>query len=221
MESLFVRMKYYLLIFGTLFLLVSCSWNSDENTTSENTPITIEKAEIHTYQTSLSSLPDPVEKDSNFVSCMNQSTNMCISSAVMTIAQDSKDIKLCNDLHDEAIKASCRQTIITLNAREKKDEKLCKDLDAGSIAACKGEIVTLKAVDARSTKLCTTVSEFYADSKSSQADKDRWEIAESSCIIQVVNRLDSPDIALCNSISEKNQKDMCTRIVNNRLATTR
>ncbi len=183
----------YIVSFLALLTLVSCS--SSKEPESLLLPHAPKKIYTNVYDKALGTISRKVRSNQEFVRCMDQSVNSCISSSVMLMARGSKDVRMCNELTDIDVRNACRQSITILNAREEKNIKLCDTLETGK-TACRGEILTLLASEKKDIKLCEEIT----GSGSVENTEGQAFTAESDCKMQVLSLMASVNVKDCDSI---------------------
>ncbi len=146
------------LVWVILFILLLSSCGPDKSSSSNKTQWSSQTAKVQSWENPFGSLATNYLQDENFVQCAQQSVDQCILS---TVSPDTPmSIEQCDDLMLESNKDSCKQWIITTQARESGDISLCSKLTNPD--SCKYEILVAKWITDKTLEGCSDLSEEFS-----------------------------------------------------------
>jgi hypothetical protein len=196
--------------------------NGSENTPSawnEWTGVVDKSASTKdTYNDSISTASKKITSTQEFNSCMQTSTNMCIQSVWMQLAQKNKDVSLCDELPNIDQKESCKFGIVMTDAIEKQNPELCKTLSGNYAKQCSIEIYRNQAQKNKDTELCKKIDEIENQGTGSTNQNTTAPMmgGADQCVFTIIMSDTGSTDKDCSKISNDSMQDMCKTSIKNR-----
>jgi hypothetical protein len=93
--------------------------------------------------------------------CLAQSVHSCVGQSIMSKAQGSSDIKICDDLSEPNFRANCKSMVINAKATQKGDPEVCKDLEEYANRSCVSQALIAKAKKLGNLSVCNDYRKFF------------------------------------------------------------
>jgi hypothetical protein len=154
-----------------LFLLASCGGTPESIKVPEKSNVeTTQKTPIEPavpYTQTVTNLKAEYKDSPEFTSCMSTFVNMCSAQAITAIANKKSDEKVCDDMSSDALKNSCRQSVVIDKAKKSGDIKMCDVAKTGK-DNCVIQVYTALAIKNNDKKMCDKIKSVSASTDKNQ-----------------------------------------------------
>lgn len=186
-------MKKTLVSLFVLVLFSSCRADVERTVVDNTKEWNVSQSQVVLWESPFAWIKDVYFQNESFLQCSRESVDQCILSSISSETVLSLDT--CDDLLLDSNKDSCKQNIITSQARESWDISLCNNLTKAD--SCKYEILVSRGITDKTIDVCNEVSEgLKAQCNNTIVQSLSYETLDVSWCDKYVSEFEWDDLAL-------------------------
>lgn len=182
------------------------------------------------YSEFLNKISPKYKEDPQFNTCMVNNIKNCANDIILSKANETNNVQICDELYDKSASDSCKDSITTSQATKSKDMSLCKNtvLNQGN---CLLQVAKILALENKDVKFCDDILKYEKQQGSNSSSSEiiwlpwtnmDFKFLKANCINEVAFQLaqTNRDIKYCDLITEKTMKIGCTSAIKALQSTT-